>query len=194
VQREALLKYEKKIPLSRRPGLTPLFDYFKNELEKRRTVLPVSLKTLLDRPFRTAILGFRRDADASRLEQAIAKTVARRTKRVTRRRQALEKKFTATTLHHYRIACKKLRYVLEVVVAQDGKKPSSAKTTGGSEEKALKVLVSLQELLGINQDIVVLMGYLKKVRITPEIERVKKAKKAEQDKLLKKIKKKLGIS
>ncbi len=77
------------------------------------------------------------------LAKALRKNIRRRYRKVTSQLAGLSKDTEVEEIHRFRIACKKLRYVLEFAVSQAGGKRAKA---------AIRVLKELQTSLGDHHD------------------------------------------
>jgi CHAD domain-containing protein len=158
VQQERLSTYRATNPGSQ-DGLLPIWDGMASEREKARGAMLEALDDSKIRETLKTLHAFAaerpaKDEDDSVLVRHFAGGAVWRRYEDVLRRECLLPTESASTLHEIRIACKRLRYSLEMF----------AHAFGAGADPLIAVLIATQDCLGSHQDCVVARGYLAQSR------------------------------
>jgi inorganic triphosphatase YgiF len=158
VQLERLSAYRDAYPASR-DGLQPIWERMANERDAAREAMLEALDDSKIRDTLTTLQLFASERPETDEGETIlvrhfaGGAVWRRYEDVLRRERLLPTE-SASTLHEIRIACKRLRYALEMF----------AQAFGAGADPLIAALVATQDCLGAHQDCVVARGYLERSR------------------------------
>jgi inorganic triphosphatase YgiF len=154
-----------------RDGLQPLWDRMAAEREEARVAMLDALDSGKIRDALRTLHGFATEAPGESDDEAPALVrhfaggaIWRRYEDVLRHECSLPTD-SAPALHEIRIACKRLRYALEMF----------AHAFGAGVDPLIATLVATQDCLGAHQDCVVARGYLEQLRADSADERAPEA-------------------
>jgi inorganic triphosphatase YgiF len=162
VQLERLSAYRVAYPGSQ-DGLQPIWDRMANERDRARGAMLDALDDSKLRDTLKTLHAFAAeradtDPDAMILVRHFAGGAVWRRYEDVLRRECFLPTESASALHEIRIACKRLRYSLEMF----------AHAFGAGADPLIAVLVATQDCLGSHQDCVVARGYLEQARDTTQ--------------------------